>query len=81
MDETAQRRVENHLCLENINVHNVLDIGTGTGVFAEMFSEHGLKVSGVDVNPEMVAGAHRYVPGGDFHVANAEVLDLPGQFL
>jgi ubiquinone/menaquinone biosynthesis C-methylase UbiE len=57
------------------NPASVLDVGTGTGVFAEAFAARGLRVAGVDVNPEMVNEASRIVPAGTFRVAPAE--DLP----
>lgn len=63
------------LCLDGIEVSNVLDIGTGSGLFAEGFYNRGLKVWGVDVNPEMVEAAKSYVPNGEFTVSTAE--DIP----
>ncbi|MEP7356011.1 MAG: class I SAM-dependent methyltransferase [Anaerolineales bacterium] len=64
-------------CLEGITTRSVLDVGTGSGVFAEAFAAHGLEVSGVDVNPAMIEAAQRFVPAGHFHVAPAEVIPLP----
>jgi ubiquinone/menaquinone biosynthesis C-methylase UbiE len=65
------------LCLDKGQVENVLDVGTGTGLFAEAFVGRSLKVSGVDVNPEMLAMARQFVPGGDFHTGNVEKLPFP----
>ena len=65
------------LCLEEDQVENVLDVGTGTGLFAEAFARRGLTVSGVDVNPEMLAAAKRYVLKGDFREGTAESLPYP----
>jgi len=65
------------LCLENGPFDNLLDVGTGTGLFAEAFARRGLQVSGVDVNPEMLVAARRFVPGGDFHEGIAEALPFP----
>lgn len=53
---------------------SVLDVGVGSSVFAEEFDKRGLRVTGVDVNPEMVAVAHRYVPQGTFLEAPADAL-------
>jgi ubiquinone/menaquinone biosynthesis C-methylase UbiE len=64
-------------CLEGLTARSVLDVGTGSGVFAEAFAAHGLEVSGVDVNPAMIEAAQRFVPGGHFHLAPAEALPLP----
>ncbi len=65
------------LCLDKGQVENVLDVGTGTGLFAQAFVERGLKVSGVDVNPDMLAVARQFVPDGDFHVGTVEKLPFP----
>jgi SAM-dependent methyltransferase len=65
------------LCLEKGQVENVLDVGMGTGLFAEAFEGRGLKVSGVDVNPEMLAAARQFVPNGDFHEATIDMLPFP----
>ena len=65
------------LCLENGKFHSILDIGTGSGLFAEAFSRRGLEVSGVDSNPEMLVAARRYMPKGGFREGTAEVLPYP----
>jgi SAM-dependent methyltransferase len=62
------------LCLGGDPLGNMLDIGTGTGLFAEAFSARGLEISGVDVNPAMLAAARRFVPKGDFREGTAEAL-------
>jgi ubiquinone/menaquinone biosynthesis C-methylase UbiE len=62
------------MCLENGPITNVLDVGTGSGLFAEVFSKRGAVVSGLDVNPEMLATARRFVPKGDFREGAAEAL-------
>ncbi|HEX7620315.1 MAG TPA: methyltransferase domain-containing protein, partial [Anaerolineales bacterium] len=63
-----------NLCLERANITSALDVGTGTGVFAEAFATRGLSVLGVDVNPEMLPAARIYVPNGNFCEATAEML-------
>lgn len=62
------------LCLEGAQIKCVLDVGTGTGLFAEAFAKRGLAVSGVDVNPEMLPVARTYVSVGDFCESSAEAL-------
>jgi SAM-dependent methyltransferase len=65
------------LCLESGQIDCVLDVGTGSGLFAEAFYRRGLRVSGVDVNPEMLVAAHGFVPRGDFREGTAEALPFP----
>jgi ubiquinone/menaquinone biosynthesis C-methylase UbiE len=59
------------LCLDQ-NITSVLDIGTGSALFAETFHNHGIKVSGIDTNPDMITAAKKYLTDGQFHVAPAE---------
>jgi SAM-dependent methyltransferase len=65
------------ICLEDGELASLLDVGTGSGLFAESFSKHGLKVSGVDANPEMLIAARQFVPEGDFREGTAEALPYP----
>jgi ubiquinone/menaquinone biosynthesis C-methylase UbiE len=62
------------LALEGLPAKSVLDVGTGTGLFAERFTRQGLRVSGVDANPEMIPAAQGFVPGGSFKLGTAEAL-------
>ena len=62
------------LCLGGAVAASVLDVGMGSGVFAEEFDRRGLRVTGVDVNPEMIEAARRYVPQGTFLEAPADAL-------
>ena len=61
-------------CLSGNNIKSILDIGTGTGLFAEKFSERGINVAGVDVNPSYIEEAKKYLPDAEFKVASAENL-------
>jgi ubiquinone/menaquinone biosynthesis C-methylase UbiE len=65
------------LCLAGIAARTVLDVGTGTGIFAEAFSVQGLEVTGIDANPAMIEVARRLVPNGQFRHAPAEVVPYP----
>jgi ubiquinone/menaquinone biosynthesis C-methylase UbiE len=65
------------LALDGNSIQSVLDIGTGTAVFAEAFSGHGRDIAGIDVNPEMLETAQKFVPQGDFRQATAEVIPFP----
>ena len=70
-------RVAN-LALEGLTaVQTVLDIGTGSGLFAEQFAARGLQVTGLDANREMLTAARQYVPSGTFHEGVAEKLPFP----
>jgi len=62
------------LSLEQVVVNNVLDVGTGTGLFAEAFFSKCIDVVGIDVNPEMLAIAKRHLPNNRFFQAAAEKL-------
>ena len=61
--------------LDGIQPQSMLDIGTGTAVFAEHFNKAGIKtVAGLDVNPEMLEAAKQYLPNAEFKVGPAELL-------
>ncbi len=60
------------LSMEGIAVQSVLDIGTGTGVFAEAFAAQGLAVTGIDVNAELLEVARQTVPTAWFKQAPVE---------
>jgi ubiquinone/menaquinone biosynthesis C-methylase UbiE len=62
------------LCLATFPAQSVLDVGTGTGLFAKGFAARGLKVTGIDVNPNMIEAARRQVPEGRFRQAPAEAI-------
>ncbi|MGB9697201.1 MAG: class I SAM-dependent methyltransferase [Ignavibacteria bacterium] len=61
-------------CLKNGKIKNVLDVGCGSGLFAEEFFKRGLKVTGIDLNPDMIEVAWQYLPEGNFYVGEAENL-------
>lgn len=62
------------ICIDGIDAQSVLDVGTGSAVFAKAFYRKGLNVAGADVNPEMIQAARDYVPAGRFEVAPAEAM-------
>ena len=53
---------------------SALDIGTGSGIFAEAFAARGLSVAGIDLRDDMLEAARGYVPSGDFRRAHMEKL-------
>jgi len=64
------------LSVEGLAVNSVLDIGTGTGVFAEAFSKLVPAVTGIDTNAELLAIARSYVSGAEFQEAPAEAISF-----
>jgi ubiquinone/menaquinone biosynthesis C-methylase UbiE len=62
------------LSLDGLNAKSVLDVGTGSGVFAEAFAARGLAVAGADLRDDMLEAARQYVPSGDFRLAPMESL-------
>ena len=61
-------------CLAGPPVRSVLDVGTGTGVFAEAFAGRGLDVTGIDIQESMLEAARAAVPGVRFLRASSESL-------
>lgn len=62
------------LVLDQTDAKTALDIGTGTGIFAEALNKRGLSTHGIDANPEMLAVARRFVPDAVFETSPAEHL-------
>jgi len=62
------------LCGESARLLSVLDVGTGTGVFAETFAGASLQVTGIDPNAEFLDVARRLVPNVEFREGVAEHL-------
>jgi ubiquinone/menaquinone biosynthesis C-methylase UbiE len=60
--------------IANESINSLIDIGTGSGLFAEEFSKRNIKVIGIDSNSDMIEAAKSLVPGVEFHVASAEAL-------
>ncbi len=65
------------LSIDGLTVRSVLDVGTGTGIFAEAFAALGIEVTGIDVNAELLAVAREHVPAGQFQEAPMELLPFP----
>ncbi len=63
------------LSLEGLDApESMLDIGTGSAIFAEAFAAKGLSVAGIDLRDDMLDAARGYVPSGDFRRAHMEKL-------
>ena len=62
------------LTTEGLAPSRLVDIGAGTGVFAEAFAENGIAVVGIDVNPDLLGLARELAPGVHFEEAPAEAI-------
>ena len=62
------------LSLQGHHINRVLDIGTGSGVFAEVFARRGLEVTGIDLQEPMLESARRFVPKAHFQIADSQAL-------
>lgn len=62
------------LSLQGYEAASLLDLGTGTGIFAEAFARQGLTVTGLDVSEEMLASARQIVPDVTFKLGEIETL-------
>lgn len=56
---------------------SVLDVGTGTALFAEAFFKAGHSVAGIDINESMLDTAAKVLPDGDFKTGAAESIPYP----
>ncbi len=59
---------------------DVLELGCGFGRIARALSDDGLKVTGVDSDPDMVALARKAVPTGRFEVADMRTFSTEARF-
>jgi ubiquinone/menaquinone biosynthesis C-methylase UbiE len=62
------------MCTEGAAIASVLDVGTGTGIFAEAFLSAGLTATGIDPSMELLAHARAHAPRAVFMEAVAEKL-------
>ncbi|MEU4428570.1 class I SAM-dependent methyltransferase [Actinoplanes sp. NPDC024001] len=58
----------------------ILDAGCGTGRVGGHLAAAGHKVTGVDLDPELIAEAQQNHPGADWQVGDLSELDLPDRF-
>jgi ubiquinone/menaquinone biosynthesis C-methylase UbiE len=55
-----------------LRAESVLDIGTGTAIFAEAFAKRNFHVAGIDIKSAMIEAAKKTVPSGEFKIGGAE---------
>jgi ubiquinone/menaquinone biosynthesis C-methylase UbiE len=65
------------LCINGKGVRNALDVGTGTGIFAEAFAAIGIEATGIDVNTAFLALARGLAPACRFLEGSAERIPFP----
>lgn len=65
------------IATEGASFHRILDIGTGSGIFAEAFYQHGFETVGIDANPEFISLAKELTPQVLFMEGLAEALPFP----
>jgi ubiquinone/menaquinone biosynthesis C-methylase UbiE len=58
-------------------VHDVLDVGTGTGLLLRSLPRAPWRLVGVDLAPAMLAIARAALPNARFELADASRLDFP----
>jgi SAM-dependent methyltransferase len=58
----------------------ILDAGCGTGRVGGHLAAAGHDVTGVDLDPELIAEARSQHPGATWQVGDLSALDLPGRF-
>lgn len=62
-------------------MNRVLDLGSGSGITAKFLIDHGLKVLGVDISPDMVNLARKQAPMGCFRCCDMTKLTYPERSL
>jgi ubiquinone/menaquinone biosynthesis C-methylase UbiE len=73
----VERVVE--LSIEGLRVKTLLDVGTGTGIFAEAFAKHKIRVTGIDPNTELLEIARTVLPDAEFLKGTAEDIPFPDE--
>jgi ubiquinone/menaquinone biosynthesis C-methylase UbiE len=63
--------------LHECNAKTLLDVGTGSALFGEAFSQKGLTVAGIDANPQMLDTARHYLPEAELKQGVAEAIPFP----
>jgi ubiquinone/menaquinone biosynthesis C-methylase UbiE len=62
------------LIFDKAGIASVLDVGTGSGLFAETFCKANKTTAGIDISDNMIAAAKRFAPDADFKIGNADAI-------
>jgi ubiquinone/menaquinone biosynthesis C-methylase UbiE len=62
------------LTLENVSAESLLDVGTGTALFAEAFSKVVPAVAGIDISEPMIEESRRLLPSAEFKIGAADAI-------
>lgn len=60
-----------------LRVASVLDVGCGTGDYAQLFDSRRVRYLGVDISEKMIAECRLLFPGHQFAVADGDAIDQP----
>ena len=60
-----------------LQVSSVLDVGCGTGDYAQLFDPAHVRYFGIDISEKMVAECRRLFPAHRFAVADGDSIDAP----
>jgi SAM-dependent methyltransferase len=66
--------------VQRLGAASVLDAGCGTGRVGRELARRGIDVTGVDIDPEMLATARRKAPGVTWHLADLATVELERTF-
>lgn len=69
-----------NIVLDGIEASSMVDVGTGSGLFLEIFQKQGLRTAGLDVSPKMLELARQHLPDTDLRTGIAEALPFPDGF-
>jgi ubiquinone/menaquinone biosynthesis C-methylase UbiE len=58
-------------------IESVIDVGCGTGDYAQLFDARRTRYLGIDISENMVAECRRLFPAHHFKVADGDVIDAP----
>lgn len=65
----------------NCDVKNILDLGCGTGMHAELLASKGYKITGLDLSKEMISIAKsKNIPNSKFIIGDMSNFDLSEKF-